>query len=714
MVFTSRILILITLFLFAAFTQSCGPRLSSEAKEYLSQSVEVPECTTAYTYTDSINVAAQAVFYKRSTDPVIVDNKIKNMILSDPIINPLPIPYAEVAIYTEGTKQLVQCGRTDFSGNITSLSGGALTIPDTPQSYIIRVYARANKTMPLKHFVANAAVKEDPYTNKVYYLEDTFTSDGVATTPIELIAYARQTDDVDIKGGAFNIYNNFIQAYAYLDSQLTVPDAELTCLSTKFSMYWKAGFNPVQYEYPSSDPQTLDNTSFYKSDTDSFFITGGQLGDISLSNTDHFDDFASIHEMGHFIEDQCGRFDTPGGIHSIIVRMDGRLVWHEAWANYFAAVVTNTRQNYLNPELTTKLSAGPTGDLTWSYLFNSIGFSDSVQNVGNGTGFMMDLKKPGTAPGEWQIAPYFGVTFDQVNPALYPGEGHFREGAISRALFKMTTPPASLCSSCGTSVYASSPVVFNSMWQAFDAQGGMGDATNHFSSSNQFLENLKTVITPATWASSVKGVADAEALQLFSDNNLGSAGLKYTQVVSGTSHLNWVPVGHKLVQGACAKPTAIQPRSDDPGFTGVNSDQRYSNHFYMIDPSTLVGLDTISVTFQFITGTSTDHDLIIYEEGYRFNGDYSCKVTENEDGSCPTNEYVPSRTTNAWVVASNRAAAATLNTSYVKTVSNLAIKLDPTKKYLLNIRAFTPSKSLSNATLYKYSMTSNLGTLCPQ
>ena len=359
MVFTSRILTLTILFLFAAFTQSCGPRLSSEAQEFLSTSVEVPECTTAFTYTDSINVSTQAVFFKRTTEPVIVDNKIKNMILSDPIVDPLPIPYAEVAIYTEADKKLVQCGMTDFDGNLTSLSGGALTIPDTPQSYIIRVYARANVQMPNKHFMANAAVKEDPYTNKVYYIEDTFTSDGVATTPIELIAYARQTDDVAIKGGAFNIYNNFIQAYTYLDENLTaIPDAELTCLSTKFSMYWKAGFNPVQYEYPSSDPQTLDNTSYYKSDTDSFYITGGQLGDISLSNTDHFDDFASIHEMGHFIEDQCGRFDTPGGTHSIIVRMDGRLMWHEAWANFLAALVTNTRQDYLNPELANKLSTG--------------------------------------------------------------------------------------------------------------------------------------------------------------------------------------------------------------------------------------------------------------------------------------------------------------------------------------------------------------------
>ncbi|AZZ38044.1 hypothetical protein CIK05_14945 [Bdellovibrio sp. qaytius] len=716
MTFASRILILFSLFLFSAFTQSCGPRLSSEAQEFLSKSQEVPECTTEYTYSSSINVTAQATFFKRGTEPVIVNNKITNLTLSDPLATALPIPYAEVAVYTSD-KKLVQCGMTDFSGNLIGLSGGALVIPNTAQSYIIRVYARANVIMPNKGFTANASVKEDPYTDKVYYIETTFSSDGVNTTPIDLVAYARQTDDVNIKGGAFNIYNNFIQAYTYLDNSLNdviIPNSELTCLSTKFDIYWKAGFNPFQYEYPSADPNTLVNSSFYKYETNSLYISGGQVGDISLANTDHFDDFASIHEMGHFIEDQCGRFDTPGGGHAIIVRVDPRLAWHEAWANYFASVVMNTRLAFINPEMSTRLATSPTGDLSWSFLFNSFGFSDSVQNVGNGSGFMMDLKKPGTSPGEWQTAPYFGSPFDQVNPTLYPGEGHFREGAITRALFKMTVPPATLCTSCGSSVYASSPVAFKTMWQAFDAHGGMGDSTNHFSSSNQFLEKVKTLVTSPTWAASVQGVVDAESLHLFSDQNLISSTKRFVTVVSGTSYLNWVPPGHNLLRVACSKPTLMQARSDDPALTGINSDQRYSNHFYKIDPAVLSGLDSISVTFTKAGGTNTDHDLIIFEEGYRFNGDYACSVTENADGSCPSNQYSASRSTNTSVIASNRATATIQNTTYTKSISNLLNKLDPTKKYLLNIRAYTANKSLSNATSYIYSMTSNLGTLCPE
>jgi hypothetical protein len=637
----------------------------------------------------------------------------KNLILSDPIQEALPIPYAEVAIYT-ADKVLVQCGMTDFDGNLVSLSGGALTIPDTPQSYIIRVYARANVIMPNKGFVANAAVKEDPYTNKVHYLETTFTSDGVVTTPISLVAQARQTDDINIKGGAFNIYNNFIQAYTFLDENLTVPDAELECLSTKFSIYWKPGFNPFQYLFPNQSPSTLSNSSFYDDATDSLYITGGQLGDISLANTDHFDDYATVHEMGHFVADQCARLDSPGGSHAVIIRIDPRLAWHEGWANYFAGIVLNNRQTFVNPELAQKLASGTTGDKTYSFFFNSIGFSDSVQNVGNGTGFMFDLKKPGTSPGEWQIAPFFGRQFDPVNGNLYPGEGHFREGAITRAMFKMSVAQSTLCSSCGLAIFASSPVTFNTFWEAFDANGGMGDSTNTFSNSNTFFENVKSLVGAGTWASSLQGVTDAEAMQIFSDQDLASVTKKYVSSVSGTEYLTWVPPGHSLVQGACAKPTILQARTDDPALTGVNSDQRFSNHFYLLDPSTLSGLNSISITFTKFAGSNTDHDILIFEENYLFNGDYACTVTENSDGTCPGDTFAPSRSTNQSVVASNRAAASTLSTSYTKTITNLATKLDPTKKYMLNIRAYTANKSISNVTAYRYQMTSNLGTLCPQ
>lgn len=713
MVLNRHQLLIPCIFLFAAFVQSCGPSLSSEALEYYSQTEEVPTCTTEFTYSTGINVIAQAKFFKRTSEPVILDNKIKNMILSDPITEALPIPYAEVAVYTSSNRKLVQCGRTKLDGTLESLSGGDFTIPDTPQSYIIRVYARSNKTMPNKSFVANGAVKEDPYTNKVYYLETTFSSDGVNTSAINLIAYARQTEDLNIKGGAFNIYNNFIQSYIYLDENLTtVANSELECLSTKLSLFWKPGFNPYQYEYPEEEPATVPSGSYYNPNTDSLYITGGQLGDISLSNTDHFDDFATVHEIGHFIADQCGRLETPGGSHYIIVRVDGRLAWQEGWANYFGGVVTNARQTSMNPELAAQLASGTLGtaDLSWSFLFNSEGFSDSVQNVGNGDGFLMDLKKPGTAPGEWQAGQYFGVPFDQVNPTLYPGEGHFREGAISRALFKMTVSKATLCSSCGSAVIASSPVTFDTAWQAFDAYGGLGDATNTTPNSNMFLENLKT-LAGGDWTSNLQTVAEAEALHVFSDHNLASVSKKFVASVSATEHLTWVPYGQNLIQTACTKPTVIEARSDDPSLTGSNSDKRYSNHFYTIDPISLFGLDTLSVTFTKVNGTNTDHDLIIFEDDYVFNDDYLCS-SPTFNGCSGT--YSAQRSVNEYVVASNRASASTLSTNYTKSIANLLSKLDLTKRYILNIRAYTANKSISNVTSYKYSMTSNLGTLCPE
>lgn len=697
--------------------QSCGPRLSSEAYELLSGSQEPPECLKSFTYTSPLTVNAVARFYKRDTDIIVLNNKITNMILTDPLNTPLPIPYAEVAVYDQN-KNLVQCGVTDFNGNLQGLNNSPLTIPAKAESYIIHVYARTRYTMPNKGFKAIASVKENIYSQKVHRIETTFSTDGYNISPIILTAYARQTDDLEIRGGAFNIYNNFIQAYTFLDNDLNlIASNDLQCLSTPFNIYWKAGFNPYQYVYPQADPSTIpDNSSYYDKNTKSLFITGGQVGDVSLANTDHFDDFATIHEMGHFIEHQCGRL-TKGGSHQLIVRIDQRLAWHEAWANYFAALVMNKRLQFLNPQLNNKFlnNVNNTGDLAWSYLYNSVGFSDSFQNIGNGTGFLMDFKKPGTAPGEWQIGSYYGLPFDQINSSLYPGEGHTREGAISRGLFKMSVSSTTLCTSCGTAVFPANPLNFNYIWYSMNSITGFSSINQPFIGSNLFLETLKTTVGNGFWNTYLKPVVNSEALQVFSDNHLSSTDKKYVSTIGGTDYLNWIPFGHKLlVNNACANLTSIQPRNDDPTFTGGNSDQRYSNHFYTLDPLTLIGLDSITVSFTKDNGTNTDFDLLIFNDGYHFNEDYSCSGSLNSYGTCSNNTYIATRNISSHVAAYNRNTSPTLSGTYTKTINNLSVRLDPTKKYILNIRAYTAGKGISTATSYIYSINSNLGTLCPQ
>lgn len=697
------------LLIISAFISSCGPRLSSRAEEYLSQSDEVPECLTTQTYSPSITVVATAKFFKRSTKLVLSDtNELLNMTLGDPLTDALPIPFAEVAVYDQN-KKLVQCGKTDIDGNIVAVDGiSALNIPTTVQSYIIKVYARTRTTLPNKGIQAITSIKQDIYKNQVYNIETTFSSDGTNLSPITLLAYARQTDDVSIRGGAFNIYNNFIQTYLYLDNSLTVPNNQLSCLSTKLNVFWQAGFNPIQYLYPTSDPSSIsDNTSYFDKETpNSLFITGGQVGDISMSNTDHFDDFPVIHEIGHFIEYHCGKL-TKAGNHSLTVRIDQRLAWHESWSNFIAAAVIKNRIDYIDPTMTLRLSSiNETSG--WTFLNNTYGFSDSFQNISNGTGFMMDFKKPGNNPGEWQIGVYADVHFDIVNTTLYPGEGHTREGAISRALFKTTQTCDATCTA--------TPASFTEIWQAFDAYTGMGQTVYNLVSSNLFFEIFKTVVGGASWAANYKTIVEAEAMQLFSEHNLTSVGTKkYVTTVSSVDYLTWIPFGHNLiVNNSCTNKTLIQARTDDVVYTGLNSDQRYSNHFYTLDPATLSGLTTLSVKFDFLNGSATDHDILIFEDTYHYNEDYACN---NSATSCSSSNYVVTRTNSSDVVASNRSPTntyATPGATFTKSISNLNTLLNPNKKYVLNIRAYTAGRSLSSSTQYAYTISSNLGTLCPE
>lgn len=707
-----RLYALLFFFTFTILLQSCGPRLSSRASEYLSLKDEINECLTEKIYPSYVSVVATASFYKRSTKLISQTTNsvtsLSNMVLGDPLTNPLPIPYAEVAVYDQ-SKNLIQCGRTDINGQVVGLDGvSSLKIPNKAQNYIIRVYARSRVTTTNKALLASISVKDDIYQNNVHHIETTFSSDGTNLSTINLTAYARQTDDMNITGGAFNIYNNFIQLYEYLDTQIDLPPGDLSCLSNKLNVYWKAGFNPVQYVYPEQDPSTLtDNTSYFDKDTDRLFITGGQLGDVSLSNTDHFDDFPVIHEMGHFVEHHCGKL-TKGGTHALIVRIDQRLAWHESWANYTATQVIKNRLQYIDPTMNTRLIS-LNENYGWTFLNNTYGFSDSYQNISNGQGFMMDFKKPANDPGAWQLpGAYQNIPYDIVNSGVYPGEGHTREGAISRALFKTTNTCSSTCTTL--------PASYTTIWQSFDANTGLGRAEYKSVNSNLFFELFKANVGTSNWNTYFKTIVEAEALQLFSDHNLAISGTaRYVSTVNSIKYLNWVPYGHNLiVNNSCTNKTLIEPRTDEQYFTGLNSDQRYSNHFYTIDTSTLSGLTSLSVKFDFLNGSAVDHDLIIYENDYHFNEDYACS---NGATTCSSVNYVTTRLVSKDVVAYNRTPTTTSAVSgatYTKSIQNLDLHLQPNKKYVLDVRAYSAGKSISTATQYAYTINSNLGALCPE
>lgn len=673
----------------------CFSNFSSQALNYASLQAESTPCTTSFSYPSGIPLSGTALFERRMYSLVTdqSDGSLKNIILGDPVASPLPIRNAEIAVYDKDNK-LVQCGTTDANGAFKALTlNGSpvqpLIIPNTSGNFLIRVLARSYREYTAPNDFTSVSVKEDIYKNRVYALEKYFYSNGNSVGNISLLARARQTDSMAIEGGAFNILNSIQVALDYVKTSTAGVDTK--CLSNKVNVYWKAGFNAYQYMDPQGDPNTLANSSYYRSSTKSIYITGGQLGNLSMSNTDHFDDFAVIHELGHFIEDHCGNWTSSGGSHALTARIDPRLAWSEGWSNYFAAQVLQNKINLIEPTLTSRL-ATVTNTFGWTYFSNTDGFSDSVQNIGNGDGWIIDFKRSGTNPGSYTFAPYTGQDFDRVNSSSYPGEGHTREGAISRGLYKLSN------SNCGT-MCAATPISFIDIFKSFNRITGIGIVDHSFVSSHTFLENLRSMTnTSSEWSSTAPSLMTRD--QIITNEALQ---LKSSGVYSISGSLVWPAYGTKLVSGSTCN-LKIMPQSDG-ALNGSSSDQRYSNHFYTIDFSTLPGLDNITVTFSKVAGTNTDHDLILFKPNYRFNDDYGCS-----NPAC--SNYVPIRGINEDVVTANRIQISNLS-NYSKNLTGLST-FPAYSKYLLDIRAYTAGQTISSTTEYTYTINSNLGVLCPQ
>jgi hypothetical protein len=680
------------------FLTGCGLSFQSDVDHYSTVLQEEARCETSTVYASGVNLIGTATFEKRTIDVVTETatsspfaTTLKNMALSDPLPTTLPIKNAEIAVYNSSNDR-IQCGKTDSSGYVKATDGvTTLKIPNTPGTYRLRVVSRSYLEYGTATNFVFISIKQDKYRNELHALTATFTLTGSGSAiSINLIAKARQTESENVEGGAFNILNTLQTGFDYIKTN--TPAVNTECLSQKVNVFWKAGFNPMQYQFPSSDPATLGNTSFYTSDTKELFISGGQVGDMSLSNTDHFDDFAIIHESGHFIEDQCGQWTSPGGNHTLTSRIDPRLAWSEGWANYFAAHVVHDRLDDLDSTLMAKLAVlteNNTVNKGWTYFFNSYGFSDSVQNIGNGDGFVIDFKRSGGDPGSYQFAPYTGQEFDKVVPGSYQGEGHTREGAISRGLFKLTN-------ACGT-YCAATPILFLDIWKSFDRFTGTATYNIPFLGADKVLEKLKTFVGGAwtTGSPSDNQVIESEALHLVSNGTFG------------TSPLSWPGYAATLVTGSSCS-LKILPKPDS-ALNNSSSDQRYSNHFLTLDPSVLPGINQITVTFTKNAGNNMDHDLLLFKPGYFFNDDYNC-TAYNVSGSCST--FAPNRnSTNSDVFVMNREPATSLGTNYTKTI--FLNGLDTTQKYLLDIRTWTAGTSPGTITDYSYSINSNLGVLCP-
>lgn len=641
---------------------------------------EIADCSNTTTYSSPSTVSGTATFFKRGLNitTIAAGTIVFNMELGPPISTPLPIKYAEVRVLNSaGT--VVQCGKTDANGNIRALNGtSSLQIPSVTDTYTVQVMARSNHdvtvTAPKPAFKFYAAVKS-PCNNDVHKIS---SSVSVTNTPgtvysVNPTAFARESQSANIEGAAFNIYNNLAATYDYL-AQNTASDTNLACLNPKLSVYWSPGFNPAQLIYPSEDPATLGNISFYLRGYDELYINGGKLGNVSSADTDHFDDAVIIHEIGHRIEDACGKMDSPGGTHFGQFRIDPRLAWSEGWGNFFGAHIIRNNLSTINPGVSATLAASG----GWSYYLDTSGYTDGAVTSGQEL-IRFNLSRLGANAESAGTAGFF---FDRVDSTNFPGEGHFREVSVARGLFKNTNT----CTNCVNANY------FAEIWKAFEkdpAGVGMGKSIYPFRNSARFYDRLKTVFS-GTLPAGVSNTINVDEAQQPPDSP------RY--VVGGFTM--WPPYGIRLVNnGSTPCSLKIQPRQEDVTVTNEEHDQRYSSHFYYYDRSALASVSSVTLTATKTVGTDVDIDLVLYQDGYSFPTD--CLTS-----SCTKN------TTSTEFIRANRSVASNLAGPYTKQITGMnTLSSAP---HLLNVRAFTSNKTISSTTEYTYTLTDQAGNfLCP-
>ena len=632
---------------------------------------ETSFCATSTSYSPGVAVSGTAKFRRRGLNLQINSGVVTSATTGAIIATALPIKWAEVRVLNSAGS-IIQCGTTNSSGELRALNGTSpLFIPIAAGNYTIEVYARANYTFPTVGKPVSAtlstAVKEDIYSNTVYKIAGTFTSSGFgggANAPLNLIAQASEFASSKIEGGAFNMYNDWVTAFEYLIDTANTGSLDVSCLNPKLDMYWKAGFNPAAYINPNGNPNST--ISFYLRDHHELFICGGVLGDVSTKDTDHWDDTVILHEMGHHIENVCGNMDSPGGAHSAQYRIDPRLAWSEAWGNFIGGHIVKNNTSKINPNLP---SALPNGE--WLHYSDTVGYIEGSPTF-NGSAILIRLNSTGQTS-----------LHDNVNPTLFPGESHTREASIARGLFK----GVNTCTNCGGGIG------FDKYWTALGTSiNGMGYSLSPFSSSAKFFAKVFTANGNTFSASMTTITTTDEAL-----HRVGTSSLNITANTSSTGNVTanaWPGYGIKLTTNTSCNVTAIQPRNLDYTF-GLESDQRYTNHFYAFRKADLGGVSQIRLVPD--SSCQQDLDLIVFNLNYEYIEDCDSNLA-----SCSTKAALDG--TNS--VTHSRGSTGTEAVS----ISGLA-----SSYYLLNVRAFaTNPNTISGSSTCAYRLTDQGGNnLCP-
>lgn len=680
---TLKLFILIS---FVSVISACGKSFTVK-DEYKAPTVssETEFCSTATSYSPGVAVSGTAKYLRRGLNLQVTMGVATSATTGAVIGTALPIKYAEIRVLRNGTT--VQCGTTNSLGELRALDGTSqLYLPNDAGTYTIEVYARSNFTFPSTgkpvSATLNAAIKEDIYSNTVYKISGTLTSSGFgggSNSPLNLVAQADEAVSSKIEGGAFNIYNDWVTTFEYLLSTSNTASLDVSCLNERLDIFWKAGFNPAAYVDPDAGSSTL---SFYLREDNELYICGGYNGNVSTIDTDHWDDAVILHEIGHHIENVCGRMDSPGGAHYAQHRIDPRLAWSEAWGNFMGAHIIRNNTAKINPNL---LAALPNGE--WLHYSDTRGYIEGTPTF-NGSMIFMPMNKPGNGAG-------FGSIYDQVDAATYVGESHFREASIARGLFKGVN---TCVDNCGGGIG------FDKYWTALGTTiNGMGYALSPFSSSAKFFAKVFAANGNSFSASMTTIMTKDESLHL-----AGSA--SYTVTVTSTSSGSvsanaWPGFAIKLTTSPSCNRNVLQPRnftytsgSYESTF-GRDSDQRYNNHFFTIRKSDLAGVSEIRLVPD--SSCTEDLDLVVLSSGYYFNEDCAAY---NGSGTCIS--FAKDTTNDSSMVLNSRSST-----------DSESINLNSlgSSYYLLNVRGYSSNPTgISNTSSCVYKLTDQNGaTLCP-
>ncbi len=293
------------------------------------------------------------------------------------LIKEAPIRYAEIRV-TNAAGEVVQCAETDGNGEFS------FPLPGDGADYTVSVLSRANNAHN------TAYVLNNPTDNEAYAVSKTIKASGSPN----FIMTAKATGD--LKGGAFNILDQIYKAQKFLrdetkDCNQIFADCVPFTTAPVAYIYWTPGLSPGVYVGVSGA------ISYYLGGTYSLYIGGGENGNTTYTDTDHFDNSVIIHEYAHFIEDVFGKPDSPGGSHNANSIIDPRLAWGEGFANYFQAAVLG------------------------------INYYRDTYGVGE---VEIRLDEPADS-----------AKFDKP---LDDGEGNFREISVARVLYKATRTPSAV------------------------------------------------------------------------------------------------------------------------------------------------------------------------------------------------------------------------------------------------------------------------------